>query len=717
MPKKLLPLLGLAAALLLGGPAQAQRDPHPEHRTGFGCAFDSVQQAEFARNPGAARDYQNFLLQVNSLTPTDRARLLAQPDVTVPVVVHVIHTGGTDNITDAQVDDAIRILNLDFSKTNRDTADVISTFQPIYANVGFRFRLAKLDPNGACTNGITRTYSTQTNVGDNNVKNVIRWDPDRYLNIWVVTTANGAGGYAFLPCAGTSLDGIVIRSGQFGSIGRSCGSNFCNRSLTHEVGHYFGLPHTWGGSNTPGLPSNCAIDDGIADTPNTIGSNQDCNLFFSPCGVLANVQNYMDYATCSRMFTLGQKAVMRASLLRTCRSTLVSAANLQATGTVEGYQAPAACPPVVAFRSSVQTVCAGSSVTFTDYSYNFPLNASTTQYRWSFPGGQPATSTARNPTVTYATAGFYAVSLTVTTPGGGSSTLTQPNLVSVIGAGSGETAPVLESFENPGFPANFAAPSQRNWQISSSAASPFTPTWERQTAAVARRGTAFLQVRSASIPTGTVSTLLSPNIDLSATPGTPLVSFERAYGLRNATVTDILRVQYSVDCGASWNLLATYTALDLNTQGSQVFGAYAPDSLSDWKPLSVLLPASTRQAARLQIRFQLTSGNGATLYLDDVRIGTPATTATADLTERQISVFPNPLTAETSIRFTLPAAALAHVRVFDIVGRPVFSTVPKNYPTGTHALPLRGAERLSPGVYVVQLTLGQQTYTTRVLVP
>ncbi|WP_052695142.1 M43 family zinc metalloprotease [Hymenobacter sp. AT01-02] len=287
MVQKLRFLLWLLLGLLVKGPVQAQRNLHPEHRSGYGCAFDSVQQAEFARNPGAARDYQNFLLQVASLSASDRARLLAQPDVTVPVVVHVIHTGGTDDISDAQVANAIQLLNLDFSKTNPDTADVLTDFQPIYANVGFRFRLATRDPTGSCTTGITRTYSTLTNVGDNTVKNLIRWDPNRYLNIWVVSTANGAGGYAFLPCPSATLDGIVIRSAQFGSIGRSCGSNFCFRSLTHEVGHYFGLRHTWGGSNTPGLASNCSIDDGIADTPNTIGSNLDCNLAFSPCGVLA----------------------------------------------------------------------------------------------------------------------------------------------------------------------------------------------------------------------------------------------------------------------------------------------------------------------------------------------------------------------------------------------------------------------------------------------
>ncbi|RSK49943.1 M43 family zinc metalloprotease [Hymenobacter rigui] len=720
MLRKLLALATLATGLLCGPAADAQQpnrpDPHPLHRTGYRCAFDSAQQAEFARNPAAEREYRAFLQSVGAMSSTDRARLLAQPDVTIPVVVHIVHTGGANNITDVQVQDAIRILNQDFSKTNPDTADVIRDFQPIYANVGFRFRLARLDPNGNCTTGITRTYSAQTTVGDNTIKNVIRWDPNRYLNIWVSDNANGAGGYAFLPCPGTSLDGIVIRNAQFGGVGRSCGSNFCRRSLTHEVGHYFGLPHTWGNSNNVGLPSNCNVDDGIADTPNTSGSSQDCNLSFAPCGVLANVQNYMDYASCSRMFTEGQKAVMRASLTRTCRSTLVSATNLRATGTNDGYSAPA-CAPVIAFRPSLQTICEGATVTFTDYSYNFTYNAATTQYSWSFPGGQPATSTARTPTVTYPTAGIYSVTLTITTPDG-SASQTQQSLIQVSGSGAsaGLQAPVVESFENPNFPENEAAPSLRNWQSTTSGTSFYK--WERQTGAVASNGAAYLMVRTPIITSGTISTLLSPSINLAAVPTGVQMFFDRAYGLRSGAETDQLQVAYSVNCGTTWTPLITYTASQLNTQGSQRFGGYAPDSISDWRRLSVPLPGSVQGSSRLQLRFQLTSGGGNNFYFDNVRVGTSAVTATrpADPAQHQISVAPNPLTDETTVRFTLAAPAAVQLRVLDVLGREVLRASERRYPAGTFALPLAGAARLPAGVYVGQLTVGQQPYNLRVVV-
>ena len=140
-------LLGIGL-IFMGLPAAAQTPAghtraYPEHRTGFRCAFDSAQQAAWAQQPGAAATYWAFLRSVDQLPPEAKARLLAAPDVTVPVVMHIIHTGGSNNISDAQVQDALRVINLDYSKTNRDTADVIPAFRSRYANVGYRFRLAR----------------------------------------------------------------------------------------------------------------------------------------------------------------------------------------------------------------------------------------------------------------------------------------------------------------------------------------------------------------------------------------------------------------------------------------------------------------------------------------------------------------------------------------------------------------------------------------------
>lgn len=70
---------------------------------------------------------------------------------------------------------------------------------------------------------------------------------------------------------------------------------------------------------------------------------------------------------------------------------------------------PAEDPPIPNFSTNNSIICEGGTVTFTDQS-----TANITDWSWSFPGGVPATSTAQNPTVTYATAGTYDVTLEVT---------------------------------------------------------------------------------------------------------------------------------------------------------------------------------------------------------------------------------------------------------------------------------------------------------------
>ncbi|GAB3583987.1 hypothetical protein GCM10027345_30290 [Hymenobacter daeguensis] len=722
--------------MLCAGPAAAQTPEgvirkYPEHQTGFRCAFDSVQQAAFARQPGAAAAYRDFLQGVASMPPETRARLLAAPDVTVPVVVHIIHTGGSSNISDAQVEDAIRVINEDYSKTNRDTTAILPAFQPIAANIGFQMRLAKKDPNGNCTTGITRTYSTDGNIGDDRVKDLIKWDQDKYLNIWVCTNANGAGGYAYLPCTGGTVDGIVIRNAQFGSIGTSCGANLCIRSLTHEIGHYFGLPHTWGGSNTPGLASNCGIDDGIADTPNTTGSQSSCSspygtgtvlTSFNPCGPLANVQNYMDYSSCTNMFTLGQRAVMRASLQLGCRSTLTSAANLLATGTNDGYVAPG-CAPVAAFQASATTVCAGSTVTFTDYSYNAAVASPGAVYAWQFPGGVPATSSLRAPVVTYPTGGIYDVTLSITLAGQ-TGTTTRSGLVRVLGGNAGLVGPVVESFENPTFPVNYPAPDLRNWANSSTSTASSARFIRRVNGAsglVVSDGTACLLVPSTTLTGGTQTTLTSPNIDLSGLTAAdqPAITFSRAYALRPGMANEFLVVQASTDCGVSWNTLRGFTAAALNTRDTLRVYGFTPTAASDWQSLRVDIPAAYL-GSRFQCRFTLQSNGGNYFYFDKVAVGAAPLLATRnDGAVTAARIYPNPLTAETVVEFALPTAGAVELRLTDLLGRAVSAPVLTTGRAGLQTLPLlpRGTGRPAPGVYLVQLRTASGQTISKVIIP
>lgn len=280
---------GLLGALLMFGAAGARAQAPAGGSDGrFGCAFDEVQRAAFARQPGSEAAYRQFLAQAARLAarPTARGALGAAPDITVPVVVHILFSNPNNNlnllspiISDAQVEDALRIANLDYSKRNADTLAVIPAFQGRLANVGFRFRLAKIDPNGNCTTGITRSYSRATSVstssllgGDVRLKEETRWDPGRYLNIWVLDGVGTSAGYSYLPCIDGAVDDIVLAKTYFGSIGASIGTNVAARALTHELGHYFGLLHTFGRVNGVGQAINCVLGDGVDDTPPTIGT-------------------------------------------------------------------------------------------------------------------------------------------------------------------------------------------------------------------------------------------------------------------------------------------------------------------------------------------------------------------------------------------------------------------------------------------------------------
>lgn len=231
----------------------------------------------------ATTQYHNQLVQEDPTILKDLEKLIANAmvqksddDTTVfviPVVFHIIHQNGPENILDAQVHNAMNILNRDYRKMNADTATVIPIYRPLVGDVRIEFKLASYDPWGNCTNGIDRLYSHETTIGDAFCK-LNQWDRSKYLNIWVVRSMEGGtAGYAHYPTDVNGLgywrDGIVLRHNYIGGSGTGfTGSEYASRALTHEVGHWLALPHVWGSTNNPGVA--CG-DDGINDTPETKG--------------------------------------------------------------------------------------------------------------------------------------------------------------------------------------------------------------------------------------------------------------------------------------------------------------------------------------------------------------------------------------------------------------------------------------------------------------
>lgn len=212
---------------------------------------------------------------------------------TIPIVFHIVHEYGSEDITDAQVINEVAILNKDYKKLNADTNQVIPEYKYLAADAEIQFQLATIDPNGNCTNGIEHIYSHLTNQSDDASK-ISGWPQNKYLNVWVMKTigANGVAGYAFYPSAiGTNpymltIDGVIILNDYIGSIGTSIALH--SRALTHEIGHYLGLPHTWGNTNDPTIA--CG-DDGVPDTPITKGHST-CVLYDAVCDTTSESRRF-----------------------------------------------------------------------------------------------------------------------------------------------------------------------------------------------------------------------------------------------------------------------------------------------------------------------------------------------------------------------------------------------------------------------------------------
>lgn len=259
------------------------------------CGTSQAMQKLYEQHPeliAADAAYNANLTQlIQNKTPEQRSSTTVY---VIPIVFHILHQNGSENISDAQIIDQVNILNRDYRKLNSDTSTVMNAFKPLIADTYVEFRLAQIDPNGNCTNGIDRIYTHLTNSADDNSK-LNQWPRDKYLNVWVVKTIGDAGvaGYAFYP-SGVSgplypIDGVLILNDYIGSIGTS--SVGTSRALTHEIGHYLNLQHPWGNNNDPGTV--CG-DDQVTDTPPTKGhtSCTTADRFAAVCTVNPIAANY-----------------------------------------------------------------------------------------------------------------------------------------------------------------------------------------------------------------------------------------------------------------------------------------------------------------------------------------------------------------------------------------------------------------------------------------
>ncbi len=274
------------------------------------CPSEELLEAEMKNDPELRKRMAEIETQSQHFIENGDFRLV-NGVYEIPVVVNVVYKTNAQNISRAQINSQITVLNRDYSARNGDYDNIPSTFNSVKSgNTNIRFVLDE----------ITRTETDESSFSSNNdVKRASKGGigptrPTTKLNIWVCNLSNGLLGYAQFPGGSSSTDGVVIDYESFGTSGTAKSPFDKGRTSTHEIGHWLNLRHIWGNGN--------CTSDGVGDTPVHNAANRGCpsSGHRSTCTgrPIEMTMNYMDYVDdrCMYMFSVGQKNRMLATFAR-----------------------------------------------------------------------------------------------------------------------------------------------------------------------------------------------------------------------------------------------------------------------------------------------------------------------------------------------------------------------------------------------------------------
>ncbi len=717
MKKQLFTLLG---GTLFASAIYAQQQPvHNQTCNTYGAMEDA-----FKADPNLKAKYNlvqsQLELEYQSALAMQQQGRPSVASYTIPVVFHIM---GPQTIPDQVFIDAIAQVNRDYGRAGSDTGTVYPNFKSIYVDAQMVFALAKKDPNGNCTNGIIHhnadnSYWNQ-GAGISSYKysgtGTSRWPTTQYLNVYVVEciystsqgincpTASGTlylGGYTYLPgsAPGTNADAIVYRTSELNGLSA--------RALSHEMGHWFNLQHTFGNTNSPGM--SCG-NDNISDTPPTTGVQSMCpasnsNTCATSSG-LWNVENFMDYSSCPKNFTQGQVTAIRAAAASSTagRNNLWSTANLSATGLAPGYT----CTPVANFNANKQSVCAGSTVTFS----NTSQVGTSGSVNWSFDGGTPATSTSNTTSVTYSTPGTYSVVLTATNPSG-SNTTAQTSYITVVQGGAGLLVPFTHDFDSGNLPG-----------INVINGNSGTVAWALNTGTGANGTTQsiFLNNASQSSSAGQIDIFETPIYNFASSTNISL-SYYYAYAKKITTQADTFKLQYSTDCGGTWtNVLGFANCNTMAANSGSITSASFSPSAAQWKQVNIASTLLTALNNKPSVKFRFwfksdkTAGSSNNIFIDQINVS-----GTVGLNELEnklgLAVYPNPTNASATVDLNTYTNEKVKITVMDVVGRVVeeANTLAVDGTKGSYTVNKNAS--LAKGIYIINIDVNNQKISKKLII-
>ena len=724
-----------------------------------GCATmeEDALQRNLHPELGTLNDFENWMQQKITEDKVNGSNQRTNAVYTIPVIIHIIHSGqnvGSGyNISNAQALSQIAAMNRDFRKMNADTASIPQPFKAASADVQINFCAAQVDPNGVQlavpgidrVNGNTKGFVLSNLINDyvtNTIKPATIWNPNKYLNLWVVpdfksNTGFSLLGYATFPPSSTltgltgnfgtaTTDGVVCWYKSFGTTGNLDASYNKGRTITHETGHWLGLRHIWGDDS-------CATDY-CNDTPPQIASNAGCPAY--PL-IVANAANhwdgpacsgtapgsmfmdYMDYSddACTFMFTNDQKTRIQTTMLHS--PLRISQANSAACTAVTLQTLDAFLTNLTSPQTSSCSPSFTPSFTLRNYgttalvscNLNYSIdNGTVSTQQWTGSLNSLATAIVTLPSLT-ATAGVHTLKIYASNPNNGndlnnsndtlkkSFTIAATTGAIVVSSSAGSFS---QGFDTNPFP-------HAGWSL-------IDPNnnakWSRTTAVSGFGGSAAcarMDNFSGANITGQIDDLVTPYFDFSSVENYYL-NFDVAYASAGNGYLDTLLVMQTTDC-ASWKRIYAKAQTTLATNGGALLQTIFVPTAAQWRKESINVSTLNGNSA-VKFKFENVSGYGQVIYIDNVTISNaPLGGVETKSNDLNLLIYPNPSNGVFTLNTSLKQSSDLTIRVFNLIGKEVFSATKPNTLGGSYQIDLAAQ---SKGIYFIEIKTNNQSITKKI---